>query len=52
MGYEATCRVNWAGEFGLAKVVLESGELIVRGGETLSPRSVPVASLAQIYYDV
>lgn len=47
MGKEATCGVQWGGESGLAKVLLETHELIVRGGE-LSRRSVPIASVREI----
>lgn len=47
MGREATCEVYWAGESGRAKVLLESQELIVRGGK-LARRSVPFAALAGI----
>jgi hypothetical protein len=48
MGREATCHVQWAGESGEAKVLLESQDLIVRGGGGLSRRSVAFASLAHI----
>jgi hypothetical protein len=48
MGREATCHVQWAGEAGPAKVLLESKELIVRGSGKLARRSVSLASLTQI----
>jgi hypothetical protein len=48
MGREATCHVEWAGESGRAKVLLETQELIVRGAGGLARRSAPFASLTQI----
>jgi hypothetical protein len=48
MGREATCQIEWAGESGPAKVLLESQDLIVRGAGKLSRRSVPFAALAAI----
>jgi len=48
MGREATCHVQWAGESGRARVLLETQELIVRGAGELGRRSVPLALLTQI----
>ena len=48
MGREATCRVQWGGASGEAKVLLETHELLVRGGGTLPARRVPIASMEQI----
>jgi hypothetical protein len=48
MGREVTCDVQWAGESGRAKVLLETQELIVRGAGEFARRSVPLASLTQV----
>jgi hypothetical protein len=48
MGLEAICQVEWAGASGEGKVLIETRELILRGGKALPRRSVPIASLTQI----
>ena len=48
MGREATCQIQWAAESGLAKVLLETRDLVVRGSGNLRRRAVPIASLTQI----
>ncbi len=45
MGREAAVECQWAEEFGLCKVLLESHELIVRGA---FHRRVPIASLTDV----
>jgi hypothetical protein len=45
MGREATVQCQWAEESGLCKVLLESHELIVRGGLR---RRVPISSLKDV----
>jgi hypothetical protein len=45
MGREATCHCKWGDEEGNCKVLLESGELIVRLGIR---RRVPISSLAAV----
>jgi hypothetical protein len=51
MGREAICQLQWAGESGEAKVLLETQELIVRGGGGLSRRAVPIQLLTQVEVD-
>src|SRR5271156_6191872 len=48
MGREANCRCNWASESADCKVLLETHELIVRGGIR---RRVAISSLTQICVD-
>lgn len=48
MGREANCRCNWASESADCKVLLETHELIVRGGIR---RRVPIGSLTRIKVD-